>query len=147
MMVMPGRIKTYSKIIGAKPLDHKKSSNEKYVHEFCDKTVVNFIHNFFFIGYFCCVSFIVNFTFFGLVSSEKLAIKCSAVCLIALSGSKIKLILKLLILGTFLCYYHRHLLSLLNESLTLKIAYPKSYELEIISYTTHSINREKKAII
>ena len=76
----------------------------------------------------------------------KLATKCSAVFLITLSGSKVKLIFELLILGAFLGPYHIHLLSLLNETMT-SIAYPKLYEFERISYTTHSINREKEVII
>ena len=93
-------------------------------------------------GCFCFVSFIVNFTFFSLESSGKLATKCSAVFLIALSVPKIKLNLKLLILGAFFGPYHKHLLSLSNESMT-SIAYLKSFESERISYTTYSINREK----
>ena len=112
------------------------------MHKFRDKTVVNFLSNFFFIGYFCFVSFIFNFTFFALESSGKLAIKCSAIFLIALSGSKVKLVFKQLLLGAFLGPYHRHLLSLSNESIT-SMTYPKSYEFEILLYTAHSINREK----
>ena len=104
--------------------------------------VVNFLSNFFFIGYFCFVSFIFNFTFFALESSGKLAIKCSAIFLIALSGSKVKLVFKLLILVAFLGPYHRHLFSLSNESIT-SMTYPKSYEFERTLYAAHSINREK----
>ena len=68
---MPTLKKTYSKIIAAKPDEEVRNNNTKYVHELGDKTVVNFIYNFFFIGYFCFVSFIVNFTFFALESSGK----------------------------------------------------------------------------
>ena len=68
--------------------------------------------------------------------------KGSAVLLIALSGYKVKLILKLLILGVFLCPYHRHLLYLWYQSMT-STASPKSCESERISYTAHSIIREK----
>ena len=44
--------------------------------------------------------------------------------------------------------YHRHLLSLSNESMTSltctkSLAYPKSYEFKIILYTTRLINGEK----
>ena len=139
---MPTRKKTHSKIIATKLHENVKSGNAKKVHEFREKTVVNFIYYFFFVGYFCFVSFIVNFTFFALESSRKLERKCSFIFLIASSGSKVKLILNLLILGAFLGPYHRHLLSLSNESMTSK-AYPKLYEFERILYTTHSINREK----
>ena len=59
-----------------------------------------------------------------------------------LIGSRVKLIFKLLILGAFLGSYHRHLLSLSNESMT-PLAYPKSYEFKTILCTFHSINREK----
>ena len=59
-----------------------------------------------------------------------------------LIGSRVKLIFKLLILGAFLGSYHRHLLSLSNESMT-PLAYPKSYEFKMILCTSHSINREK----
>ena len=75
-----------------------------------------------------------------------MATNCSAVFLIALSGFNVKLILKLLILGAFLGRYHRHLLSLPNESMT-SIAHLKSYEFERISHTTHPINREKVGYI
>ena len=137
---------TYSKTITAKPHDDVKSSNTNYVHEFRDKTVVNFIYHFFLIGYFCFVSFIVKVTFFALTWSGKFATKCSAIFLIALSGSKVKLIFKLLILRAFLGPYHRYLLSQLNESMT-SIAYLRSYEFERIPYTNHSINREKHVLI
>ena len=60
-----------------------------------------------------------------------------------MSGFKVKLILKLIIIGAFLGSYHKHLLSLSNESMTLRIAYPKLYESKVISYTIHPINREK----
>ena len=100
------------------------------------------MYNFFFIGYFCLVSFIFNVIFFALESSEKLAIKCSAIFLIALSGSKKKLVFKLLIIGAFLGPYHRHLLSISNESMT-SLTYSKSYEFQRILYAAHSINREK----
>ena len=66
---------------------------------------------------------------------------CSAIFLIGLSRSRVKLIFKLLILGAFLGPYHRHL-SLSNESIT-SLAYPKSYEYKIILCTTQSINRDK----
>ena len=102
--------KKHSKIIPAKHYDHVKCSNTKYVHKFRGKTVVNFIYNSFLIGYFCFVSFIFNSTFFVLESSGKLATMCSAIFLFALSGSKVKLVFKLLILGAFLGPYHRHLL-------------------------------------
>ena len=52
------------------------------------------------------------------------------------------MIFKLLILGGFFGPYHRHLLSLSNESM-ISLAYPKSYEFKISLCTTHSINREK----
>ena len=130
--------KKHSKIIPAKHFDDVKCSNTKYVHKFHDKTVVNFIHNFFFIGYFRFVSFIFNFTFFALESSGKLAIKCSAIFLITLNGSKVKLVFKLLILGALLGPYHRHPLSLSNESMT-SMTYPKFYEFERILYAAHSI--------
>ena len=61
---------------------------------------------------------------------------------IPLSGSKVKLIFKLLLLGIFLGLYHRHLLSLFNKS-TASMTYPKSNEFERIFYTAHSINREE----
>ena len=138
---MPTLKKTNSKIIAAKPYKDVQSSNTNYMHKLGDKTVVNFIYNFFFIGYFCLVSFIVKFTFFTLESSGKLATMCSFIILIAFSGSRAKLIFKLLILGAFLSPCHRHLLSLSNESLT-SLAYPKSYEFKIILCVTHSINRE-----
>ena len=134
--------KKHSKIIPAKHYVNVKYSNTKYVHKFRDKAVVNFIYNFFFIGYFCFVSFILNFTFFALESSGKSAIKCSAIFLIALSGSKVILVFKLLILGAFLGPYHRHLLSLSNESMT-SVTDPKSFEFERILYAAYSINREK----
>ena len=124
---MPTLKKTYSKIIAAKPYEDVKSSDTKYVHELGDKTVVNFIYNFFFTGYFCFVSFIFNFTFFALESSGKLAKMRSSIILISVSGSRVKLIFKLLILGAFPGPYHRHLLSLLNESMT-SFPYPESYE-------------------
>ena len=108
-----------------------KTSNTKYVLEFCDKTVVNFIYNFFFIGYFCFVSLIVNFTFFAVKSIGKFATKSSAIFLIALSGFKVKLIFKLLMLEAFLGPYHRHLLSLSNDSMP-PIVYPISHEFERI---------------
>ena len=146
MIVLPTLNKTYSKIIAAKTYEDVKSSNTKYVHELGDKTVVNLIYNFFFIGYSCFVSFIVNFTFFALKSSGKLAAMGSSILLIAFSWSRVKLIFKLLILGAFLGLYHRHLLSLSNESMTF-LAYPKLYEFKIILCTTHSINREKKMVI
>ena len=134
--------KKHSKIILAKHYDDVKCSNTKYVDKFRDKTVVNFIYNFFVIDYFCFESFIFNFTFFALESSGKLAIKCCAFFLISLSGSKVKLVFKLLILGVFLGPYHRHLLSLLNEWMT-SMTYRKSYEFEWILYAAHLINREK----
>ena len=62
--------------------------------------------------------------------------------LIALSGFRVQLIFKLLILGAFLDPFHRHLLSLSNESMT-SLTYPKSYEFKIILYTIHLISREK----
>ena len=104
--------KTYSKIFAAKPYEDVKSSYTKYVYELRDKTVVNFVYNFLFLGQFCFVSFIVNFTFFALESSGKLATICSSIILTALSGSRVKLILKLLIIeayqaliiGTFFLY-------------------------------------------
>ena len=105
VIIMPTPKKKYSKNIAAKPHDDVKSSNTKYVHEFRDKTVVNFIYNFFFIGYFCFVSFIVSFAFLALESSGKFVTKYSTIFLIALSGSKVKLIFKLLILGAFLGPY------------------------------------------
>ena len=79
-----GRCHTDSKIILAKHYEDVKCSNTKYVHKFRDKPVVNFIYNFFFICYFCFVSFIFNFTFFALESSGNLAIKYSAIFMIAL---------------------------------------------------------------
>ena len=85
MIVLPTLNKTYSKIIAAKTYEDVKSSNTKYVHELGDKTVVNLIYNFFFIGYSCFVSFIVNFTFFALKSSGKLAAMGSSILLIAFS--------------------------------------------------------------
>ena len=127
MIVIPTLKKTYSKIIAAKPYEDVKSSDTKYVHELGGKTVVNFIYNFFFIGYFCFVSFIFNFTFFALKSSGKLAAMRFSIILIAVSVSRVKLIFKLFKLGAFLGPYHRHLLSLLNES-TTSFAYPESYE-------------------
>ena len=66
----------------------------------------------------------------------------SSIIRIAVSLSRVKLIFKLLILGAFLGPYHRHLLSLLNESMT-SFAYPESYEFQMILCTAHSINREK----
>ena len=57
VITMPTRKKTHSKIIAVKPHDDIKSSNTKNVHEFREN--VNFIYNFFFIGYFCFVSFIL----------------------------------------------------------------------------------------
>ena len=125
--------KKHSKIIPAKHYDNVKCSNTKYANKFHDKTVVNFMYNFFFIGYFCLVSFIFNFIFFALKSSGKLSIKCSAIFLIALSGSKVKLVLKLLVVGAFLGPYHRYLLSISNESM-ISLTYSKSYELERILY-------------
>ena len=95
-----------------------------------------------FIDYFCFVSFIVNFTFFTSESSGQLATMCFSIFLIALSGSRVKLIFKLLKLEAFLGPYHRHLLSLSNESIA-SLAYSKSHEFKIILYTTHSIYREK----
>ena len=71
-----------------------KYSNTKYVHELGEKTVVNFVYDFFFIGYFCFVSFMVDFTFSALTSIGKLEKKCSSIILIALSGSRMKLIFK-----------------------------------------------------
>ena len=62
--------------------------------------------------------------------------------LIALSGYRVKLILKLLILVVFLGPYHRHLLYLWYESMT-SAACQRSYESERISYTAYSITREK----
>ena len=91
---------------------------------------------------FCFVSFIVNFTFFALESSGKLATKCTAIFLVALSGSKLKLVFKPLILGAFLDRYHRQILSLWNESM-ISMAYPKPYGFERILHTTHLINGEK----
>ena len=67
---------------------------------------------------------IVDFTFFALQSSGRFATKLSAIFLVALSGSKVKLIFKLFILGAILGPCHRYLLSLSNELMTL-IAYPK----------------------
>ena len=96
-----------------------------------------------FIDYFCFVSFIVNFTFFASESSGQLATVCFSIFLIPLSGSRVKLIFKLLKLEAFLGPYHRHLLSISNESIA-SLAYPKSYEFKIILYTTHSIYREKE---
>ena len=67
--------------------------------------------------------------------------------LIALSGSKLKLDFKLFILGAFFGPYHRHLLSLSNESMT-SMAYPKSYEFDrfctlpiqsILHFTVHTL--------
>ena len=139
---MPTLKKTYSKIIAAKPYEEVRNNNTKYVHELGDKTVVNFIYNFFFIGYFCFVSFILNFTFFALESSGKLVTMCSSIILIALRWSGVKLIFKLLILGAFVGPYHRHHLSLSNESMAY-LAYPKSYEFKMILCTIHSLNREK----
>ena len=135
MITTPTQKKKHSKIIAARPHEDVKGRNRKNVHEFCDETVVNFINNFFFISFFCFVSFIVNLTFFTLESRGKLATKCSAVFLITL-------ILKLLILGAFLGPYHRHILSLSNESMA-SIAYPKSYKFGRISYTTHLLHRQK----
>ena len=112
VITIPTTKKAYSKIIVAEPYEDVKTTNAKYVHKLRDKTVVNFIYNFFSIGYFRLVSCIVNFTFFALESSGKLATMCSAIFLISLSGSCVKLIFKLLILGAFLGPYHRHLLSL-----------------------------------
>ena len=89
VIIMPTPKKIYSKIIVAKPYEDVKSSNTKYVHELRDKIVVSFIYNFFFIDYFCFVSFIVHFTFFALESSGKLATMCSSIFLIALSGSRV----------------------------------------------------------
>ena len=66
---------------------------------------------------------------------------CFSIILIALIA-RVKLIFKLLILEAFLAPYHRHLLSLSNESMT-SLAYPKSCEFKIILCVTHSINREK----
>ena len=126
---MPTRKEIHSKIITSKPHGDVKSSNTKKVHEFCEKMVLSFIYNFF-MGYFFFLTFIVKVISFAFQSSGKLATKCSAIFLIALSGSKIKLILKLLILGAFLG------ISLLNESMT-PITYPKLYGFDIISYTTH----------
>lgn len=80
-----------------KPTEYVKSRNRKNVHELRDKTVLNFIYNFFFIRNFRFITLIVNFTFFALKSSGKLTQKYSAVFLVVLTGSKIKLILKLLI--------------------------------------------------
>ena len=137
--------KKHSKIILAKHYHYVKCSNTKYVHKFRDKTVVSFIYNFFFIGYFCFVSLLFNFTFLALESSGKLAIKCSAIFLIALSGSKVKLVFKLLILGAFLGPCRRHLLSLSNESMT-SVTYPKSCEFERILYAADSINRKMVVI-
>ena len=97
---------------------------------------------FFFIGYFCFVSFFINVIFFALESSGKLATMCSSIILIALSGSRVKLIFKLLILRAFLGPYHRHLFSLSIEPMA-SLAYPKSYEFKLISSTAHSINGEK----
>ena len=91
---------------------------------------------------FCFVSFIVNFTFFALESSGKLATKCTAIFLVALSGSKLKLVFKPLILGAFLDRYHRQILSLWNESV-ISMAYPKPYGFERILHTTQLINGEK----
>ena len=110
--------KKYSKTIAAKPDEDVKSSYTKYVHKPGDKMIVNFIYNIFFIDLFCFVSFIVNFTFCALKSSGKLATMCSSIILIALNGSRVILILKLLILGAFLGPFHRHLLSLSNVSMT-----------------------------
>ena len=70
--------------------------------------------------------------------------KCSAIFLIALSGSKVKFVFKLLILGAFLGPYHRHLLSLSDESMS-SMAYPKSYELERI--VRCPFNKERKMVI
>ena len=47
----------------SKPYEDVKSNTE-YEHELRDKTIVNFIYNFFFICYSCFVSFI-NSTFFA----------------------------------------------------------------------------------
>ena len=63
---MPTPKKKYFKIIAAKAYNNVKSSNTKNALEFCDKLVVNFIYNFFFIDYFCFISFIINFIFFAL---------------------------------------------------------------------------------
>ena len=46
--IIPTLKKKYSKIIAAKPCEDVESNNAKYMHEFRDKTVVNFIFNFFF---------------------------------------------------------------------------------------------------
>ena len=118
--------KTYSKIFAAKPYEDVKSSYTKYVYELRDKTVANFVYNFLFLGQFCFVSFIVNFTFFALESSGKLATICSST--------------------SFSINYQ--LLSLSNESMTSltytkSLAYPKSHEFKTILYTTRSINGEK----
>ena len=94
--------KKKSKIIPAKHYDDVKCNNTKYVHKFLDKTLVNFIYSFFFIGYFCFVSFTFNFAFIALESSGKLAIKCSAIFLIALSEFKVKLVF--IIIGIFFLY-------------------------------------------
>ena len=64
--------KRHSKTIPAKHYDNVKCSTTKYVHQFRDKTVGNFTCNFLFIGYFCFVNFIFNFTFFALGLSGKL---------------------------------------------------------------------------
>ena len=89
--------KTYSTIIATNLHSDLKSSNTKYLHEFRDKAVVNFIDNFFFIDYFCFVVFVINSTFFVVKWSGKFATKCSAIVLVVLSGSKVKVIFKLLI--------------------------------------------------
>lgn len=137
MIATPTRKKAHYKIIVVKPTEYVQNRNIKNVREFRDKTVLNFIYSFFFIACFCFVTLIVNFNFFTLKSSGKLTEKYSAVFPIALTGSKVKLILKLLIIGTFLGHCHRHLLYLWNESMT-SIAYSKSYRSEGISYTAHS---------
>ena len=58
---MPTLNKTYSKIIAAKPYEDVKSSNTKYMHELGDKTVVNFIYNFFLYRLFLFCKFFHQF--------------------------------------------------------------------------------------
>ena len=141
VITMPVWEKIDSKIIMTNPKEHRKSGHTREIHKFCDRMVIKFIYDFFFIGYFCLVCY-CQFTILSVKSCEKLATKCGGVFLTVLSVSKVTLILKLLILEGFLGLYHGHILSLSNESM-ISIEHLKWYAFERILYTTHSTNREK----
>ena len=57
VITMPVWEKIDSKIIMTNPKEHRKSGHTREIHKFCDRMVINFIYDFFFIGYFCLVCY------------------------------------------------------------------------------------------